>query len=87
MTISADSVVQTEPVVGKSDGTSPDASLSPLTVRAERRSTTGRLYKIDFTATDVAGGFCRGSVTVCVPHDRNSECVAGPFDSTEVFDD
>jgi hypothetical protein len=32
----------------------------------------GRVYHIDFTATDTAGDKCSGVVTVCVPHDMGN---------------
>lgn len=57
-------------------------------VRAERDGDgTGRIYTLDFTATDnQSGGQCSGQVTVCVPHDRRhgSACVATGvlFDAT-----
>lgn len=94
VTITATSVSQDEPVkmTGTGSGnTSPDATLSPLTVRAERNGNpqspgNGRVYHISFTADDGKGGTCSGTVTVCVPHDQRpgSTCVdGGPlFDST-----
>ena len=56
-------------------------------IRAERMgSGDGRVYHIDFTAEDVWGASCTGTVTVCVPHDRGAgrDCVdQGPsYDST-----
>jgi hypothetical protein len=47
-------------------------------VRAERSgSGNGRVYEISFNASDVQGGECEGSITVCVPHDQRPdlECV------------
>lgn len=32
----------------------------------------GRVYHINFTATDTAGDSCSGQVTVCVPHDQSN---------------
>jgi hypothetical protein len=56
-------------------------------VRAERAGTgDGRVYHIDFTATDSEKSTCSGTVKVCVPHDNNSPgCVdQGPlYDSTK----
>ena len=85
MTIAATSVSQDEPVklTGSGSGnTSPDATLSPLTVRAERDGNPqipgdGRVYHIGFTAADGKGGTCTGTVTVCVPHDQgqHSTCI------------
>lgn len=68
----------------------PDATLMPLAVRAERNGNPktpgdGRAYHIAFSAFDGQGGFCSGSVSVCVPHDQSpaASCVdGGPlFDS------
>jgi hypothetical protein len=61
----------------KAGATSPDASLSPLRVRAERIGNTkspgnGCVYHITFTAEDRAGGTCAGTVLACVPHDRRA---------------
>lgn len=40
-------------------------------VRAERSGRgDGRVYRIEFTATDGRGGACDGAVSVCVPHDQ-----------------
>ena len=65
-TITADAVFQDEEVnaQGRGDGnTSPDASLSPLLVRSERQGRgDGRVYTVDFTATDVNGSTCEGTV-------------------------
>lgn len=67
-----------------SGSTSPDAELSPLSVRAERngRPTSpgdGRVYQISFRAEDGLGGSCDGTVSVCVPHDARPDatCVDG----------
>ncbi len=83
VSITATSVFQDEPV----PGTSPDATLSPLAVRAERNGNpktpgNGRVYHVSFTADDGQGGTCTGEVTVCVPHDQGngSTCVdEGPL--------
>jgi probable HAF family extracellular repeat protein len=39
----------------------------------------GRVYHIEFTASDEFGGACSGTVRVCVPHDRGkgANCVDG----------
>jgi CSLREA domain-containing protein len=79
----ANTIFQDEPVdaPGDSDGnTAPDASLSPLQVRAEREGLgNGRVYHINFTASDGHGGSCQATVTVCVPHDQGQGrvCVDG----------
>ena len=88
ITIVVNSIRQDEPVNGLGDGdTSPDATINPLQVRAERSGTgNGRVYQIGFTAQDGKGGTCNGTVKVCVPHDqgKGKVCVDdGPqYDST-----
>jgi hypothetical protein len=84
VTLSVTSVFQDEPVneIGAGAGTSsPDASLLPLAVRAERNGTgDGRVYHIAFTADDGKGGTCSGTAPVCVQHDRgtgSSSCIDG----------
>lgn len=71
----ATAVRQDEPVNGLGEGdTSPDAKLSPLKLRAERAGPgDGRIYEIDFTASDDRGGTCAGTVTVCVPHAQGGQ--------------
>jgi hypothetical protein len=57
-------------------------------VRAERDGGgNGRVYHIDFTATDGHGGTCSGAVLVGVPQSESDSAVDdGPlFDSTEVI--
>lgn len=48
-------------------------------VKAERDGKgDGRVYRIEFQATDSSGESCTGQVTVCVPHDQNKgSCVEG----------
>jgi len=73
VSISITSVTQDEPTQGIDGGdTGPDAVIQGSTVllRAERSgSGNGRVYRINFTATDSQGGSCSGSVSVSVPHD------------------
>ncbi|HPD57439.1 MAG TPA: hypothetical protein P5294_10180, partial [Smithellaceae bacterium] len=75
VTITVHSIKQDEPINGLGDGdTSPDATLNPLQVRAERSGTgNGRVYHIGFTAQDDKGGSCEGVVKVCVPHDQGQQ--------------
>jgi hypothetical protein len=89
VTLTITGVMQDEPVNGVGDGdTSPDAVPQGETVllRAERAGTgNGRVYEVTFTAVDSQGGHCTGSVTVCVPHDRQgAACVddGQQYDST-----
>ena len=69
------SVTQDEPPNGEGNGnTCADAVLTngAAQVRAERSGTgNGRVYVISFTANDGRGGYCNGSVMVCVPHDQS----------------
>jgi len=87
VTITATSVSQDEAVretgIG-SGNTAPDATISPLAVRAERNGNpkspgNGRVYHVNFTADDGNGGQCTGTVNVCVPHDQRpgATCVDG----------
>ena len=85
--ITATSVRQDEIVKGNglgSGNTDPDATLSPLAVRAERNGNPktpgdGRVYHIGFTASDGNGGTCTGTALVCVPHDQRPTgvCIDG----------
>jgi hypothetical protein len=83
VTLSVTNVFQDEPVNESGAGagsSSPDASLLPLAVRAERNGTgDGRVYHIAFTADDGKGGTCSGTAPVCVRHDqgKGSSCIDG----------
>lgn len=70
VTIIVSSIFQDEPTNGLGDGdTSPDATLSPAQVRAERSGTgDGRVYIVTMTANDGNDGTCSGTVQVIVPH-------------------
>ena len=75
VTININSIFQDEAPTGKGSGhTCPDGKgvgTSTAFVRAERsRLGDGRVYHIDFTATDTQNQTCMGDVTVCVPHDQ-----------------
>lgn len=80
VTIQVTGVTQDEPVNGLGDGdTSPDAVLQghAVLLRAERAGRgNGRVYEVTFTADDGGvDGRCTGTVTVCVPHDRQDACI------------
>jgi hypothetical protein len=83
ISISIDYVFQDEPTLRLNEGRScnfcPDAEWtgeSSAQLRAERDPAgNGRVYRLGFSATDGRNGFCQGSVTVCVPHDRAHGCV------------
>ncbi|HAG10900.1 MAG TPA: hypothetical protein DCK76_05860 [Desulfotomaculum sp.] len=64
----------------------PDAIIvdgDTVQLRAERSGTSdGRVYVINFTATDLSGAQCSGSISVCVPHDQSSKAV----DSGQEYD-
>jgi len=74
VTFTFPAVTQDEPVNGLGDGdTSPDAAVSgnQILLRAERAGTgNGRVYVVQFTASDGQGGSCTGTVTVSVPHSK-----------------
>ena len=89
MTITINSIYQDEPTNGLGDGdTSPDGAgvgTSTVELRAERSGTAdGRVYHVGFTATDVRGETCSGTVKVGVPHDKKDTPIDGGllFDST-----
>ena len=77
---------QDEPLGKKGRSAQPDASRSPLRLRARRDGNgDGRTYHIYFLATDEHGAESVGEATVCVAHDLGQgSCVdGGPlFDST-----
>jgi hypothetical protein len=72
--VSITRVTQDEPLSGLGDGdAAPDAVLqgSSADLRAERAgSGNGRVYRIEFTASDGHGGSCAGAVTVGVPNSQ-----------------
>jgi hypothetical protein len=76
-------VTSDEPVDAEGDGTTcPDAVIrgdGTVDLRAERSGKgNGRVYTIEFTATDDTGESCNGTVFVCVPHDqrkKNGGCI------------
>jgi hypothetical protein len=71
VSIDISSVTQDEPVNGLGDGdTSPDAVLQgdKVLLRIERDGNgDGRVYRVNFTASDGQGGACSGFVKVAVP--------------------
>lgn len=78
VTINIDSIFQDEPPTVKGSGhTCPDGKgvgSSTALVRSERSGhSDGRVYHIDFTATDTKNQTCTGEVTVCVPHDQGND--------------
>ena len=93
ITIIINSILQDEPVNGLGDGdTSPDGfgiGTSIARIRSERAGEgNGRVYMINFTASDDKGASCKGVVFVGVPHDKSSQNIVddgGRFDSTSAF--
>jgi hypothetical protein len=88
VTVRATGVMQDEPVVGRTDKTSPDAVLQTgsavVVLRGERDPQgDGRVYAVDFAATDDRGASCTGTVHVSVPRHRDEAAVgsAAAFDS------
>ncbi|MGD2177972.1 MAG: hypothetical protein PVG71_09140, partial [Anaerolineae bacterium] len=74
--ITVDSIFQDEPLHSPGSGsTSPDGrgvGTATAQVRAERDGGgNGRVYHIDFTATDGHGGTCSGAVLVGVPQSES----------------
>jgi hypothetical protein len=78
-------VTQDEPLNVEGDGnTCADAVIvdGKASVRAERTGDpnipgNGRVYFLNFVASDGQGGRCKGSVMVCVPHDmgQSDSCI------------
>lgn len=81
LTITYQNVTQDEPINGLGDGdTSPDAAVSgnDILLRAERSGTgNGRVYVVQFTATNSDGDQCSGTVRVSVPHSKKDPAVEG----------
>jgi hypothetical protein len=79
VSVSVTSVFQDEPTNGTGDGdTAPDATLSPLSVRAERSGNgDGRVYHVAVTASDGVGGSCAVEIQVGVPHSKKKLPVDG----------
>jgi len=79
VTIHVDGVTQDEPVTGQSDHTAPDALLGSdgvVRLRAERSvHGDGRVYRVAFTATDVHGESCSGTVKVSVPRKAHEPAI------------
>ena len=87
--INIDAIHQDEPVDALGSGnTAPDGKgvgTNTAYVRAERSGPgTGRLYSIDFTATDGMGYTCSGVVQVQVPHDQGQGFI--PIDTGQWYD-
>ncbi|WP_456236590.1 DUF7948 domain-containing protein [Candidatus Nitrospira nitrificans] len=82
LTITYPTVKQDEPINGLGDGdTSPDAAVSgnDILLRAERAgSGNGRVYVVQFTATNADGAHCSGTVKVTVPHNKKDQAIQGP---------
>jgi hypothetical protein len=97
VTLTITSITQDEPVNGAGDGsTTVDAigvGYASGAVRAERSgdlrvATDGRLYQIDFSATDgKVGGSCTGTVFIGVSHDQGQQTLPADtgcrWDSTD----
>lgn len=82
LTITYPNVKQDEPINGLGDGdTTPDAAVSgnDILLRAERSGTgNGRVYVVQFTATNADGAECNGTVKVTVPHNKKDPAIQGP---------
>jgi hypothetical protein len=81
LTFTASSIFQDEKLTGPFD-----ATLGPITIRNWRSADprlpgswqTGRVYLINYQATDPGGLFCTGTVKVCLPRVGNSCVDEGP---------
>jgi len=88
VTVTITGIWQDEPTNGLGDGdTAIDGQLgsgNSFAVRAERSGTgDGRVYHVNFSASDGAGGSCTGSATIGVPHDQGP--IGGPVDGGALF--
>ena len=84
VTLTVTGVTQDEPLVGRGERpTCPDATIDGgvASVRRERSGTgNGRVYTIEFTASDGHGGESHGTVEVCIPRGAASGgCVRDPL--------
>ncbi|MCI5227106.1 MAG: hypothetical protein D3918_10740, partial [Candidatus Electrothrix sp. AX2] len=82
VTVAVQCILQDEKTEGTGDGNfEPDASgidTSTASIRNERSGKNdGRVYHIDFIATDSRGARCGGEVTVAVPHNKKKAAVDG----------
>jgi hypothetical protein len=92
LTLNVTSIQQSEPVDTTGDGrTEIDGAgvgTANPSVRAERSgkglAKSGRLYFINFTATDTKQGACSGTVVVGVPHDQGQRDL--PSDTGQRYD-
>jgi len=99
VTINITSITSDEPTDGCGDGTfAPDArgiGTDIASLRAERSGTgnggkccpgpgNGRVYRINFTASDGVDEDAEGNVTVCVPHDQHDNCTC--VDDGQIYD-
>ncbi|WNG21056.1 hypothetical protein [Cystobacter fuscus] len=80
VSVSISGITQDEPVIGQGSGnTTPDGEglgTSVARLRAERSGNgNGRVYTVQFTASDGKGGSCTGSVQVAVPHSQGKAAV------------
>jgi hypothetical protein len=89
VTINIDRILQDEPLDGVGQGNAcPAASginTSIAQLLSDRSGTgDGRVYHVQFTATNASGLSCQSEVKVAVPHDQNKTAVDGgaTFDST-----
>lgn len=81
LTITYSTVKQDEPINGLGDGdTRPDAAVSgnDILLRSERSgSGNGRVYVVQFTATNADGAHCSGTVKASVPHNKKDPALEG----------
>ncbi|MGC2031936.1 MAG: hypothetical protein WA642_18095 [Steroidobacteraceae bacterium] len=82
-------IMQDESVAAIGSGnTSPDGTgigTSTAQIRAERAGPgTGRIYFISFSATNMQGAQCTGTISVFVPHDQGQGFT--PIDTGDRFD-
>ena len=84
VTIAVTGITQDEPLLGRGNRpTCPDARIDrgAASVRRERSGFgNGRVYTIEFMATDGHGGASHGTADVCIPHDHSPRgCIRDPL--------
>ena len=92
ISIKVDSITQDEPTKRNNGDRAPDGEgigTSTANVRAERETaghSDGRVYRINFTATDSSGATCSGSVKVEVRKNPHTEAIDSGqnYDSTQI---
>lgn len=85
-TIRVDAITQDEPVASNREDAfdAEGVGTDTINVRAERDGDgNGRVYAVEFTATDSKGNSCSGTFTIGVPHSNNGDPA---IDDGQIYD-